>query len=112
MVIVEVDIYNRIQKWTLSLIHKQEALDLYEYVMEKRLQHFEMQAIEGLLPIKIIHAAHNVTLDIVPIYFMQVFGIGHEVEGKMSSNTSDEIQNIRNEMIRYVCEKLNWPKNE
>jgi|GEM_PF-3214762 len=109
---VDIDIYNRIQKWVWSLILTEQALDLYDYIMEKREQLFTKEVSIDLFPMKIIHAGYNITLDIAPIYFMRVFTTGHGVETKMSSNKSAEIEVIRNEMIDFVCKEMGWSKED
>jgi len=106
---VEIDVYNRIHQWSLSLWNTERALDLYNFFETELFTNNEKNK---RIPIEIAHSGHKVSLDAPAIYYMQIFSPGYGAKEKMCSNMDKRIESIRNNMVAHVCLTLSWSEAE
>lgn len=103
---VDIDVYNRIYDWRNSLHNSKCAISLINFLQEEL---FSKEEGVKCIPHEIAFHSHRIAFDMPAIYYMRVFVSGYGVEGKMSSNKKImEIESIREDMVNYVCSRLEW----
>ena len=106
---IEIDLYNRIHNWKISLCNAEKALDLCTY-FNKEL--FSKQENDRCVPHNIAQSGLSLSFDMPAIYYMRIFSSGYGVEGEMHSNKQVEIEAIRTEMISYVRTEMSWSEDD
>lgn len=102
--IVEFDTYTRTTDWWSSVLKALEALKLADYFDSELVKKEEDRS----APYDVIFPGGMLTQEMPPIYYMRLFNTGYGADGHMLSNDDKKIEEIRSQMIEYVCEKLKW----